>query len=187
MKNRITPEPSRRDRPAKDPNILWVECPEANTSSRFVIYSPQHMGMEMHWFPEQHRTVPCFEDHSLCPGGHNPNTVKWRAYLHAHSERRDEAVFLQLTDEAMKSWLKKLRPGVTLRGQIITVHRTTKKNGRLWVEVNETMVHGLGKLPEPMDCKLSCWKLWRFRPDGAQLNANLSPGPGKATNGVFLG
>ncbi len=104
MTNRITPEPSRREKPARDPGILFVECPAANTSSRFLVYSPQIMGMEMHWLPSERRTVPCFEDHSLCPGGHDPATVKWRCYVHAHSKNRDEPVFLQLTMKGKSCW-----------------------------------------------------------------------------------
>jgi len=186
MTNRITPEPSRRDTPRRDPNVLFVECMDANTSQQFIVYSPTIQGMEMHWLPSEKRTVPCFEDTTLCPGGHKEDTVKWRAYVHCFSLRKKEPVFVQLTWEAWKTWMNQLREGVSLRGQHIIVHRTEKKNGRLWVEVQEYKSDRTGKMPPPLDCKLSCYRMWKFNPLEAQKNARLAPGREISKNGSFL-
>lgn len=183
--NRITPEISRREEPQHKEGVLWVECLKGNESQKFEVYSPAIMGCEMHWMPNIRRTVPCFENHDLCPGGHSEKTLKWRAYVHAYSLKRKRQVFVQLTWDAWCSWKSQLPDGKILRGSLIQVHRTNADNGRLWVEVESWRTEGKKPLPFAMDCKASLFAMWKFNPSEIEASARLAPGRDLGKNGVI--
>ncbi len=185
MNNRITPEISRSDVAPHKEGVLWVECLGGAESHKFTVFSPCVQGVNMHWLAREKRTVPCFQNHDLCPGGHSEKNLKWRCYVHAYSHKRHKQVFVQLTDDAWQSWLHQLREKQNLRGQTIILHRSEKKNGRLWVEVEDWSSDSKRKMPEPLDCKLSLFAMWRFDPSEIMLSANLGSNADFSRNGTF--
>jgi hypothetical protein len=188
MTNRL-PDPfeiSRSATPRTEPGVWWVECLKGQDAQKFLVYSAQPQGLDMHWIPKERRTVPCFVNQSLCPGGHSEKTRKWRCYVFAHSYKRHKNVFVQLTKDAWDSWIAFTKPGVSLRGQTIVVHRTEKDNGRLWVEVESWREERRKDLPGDEDCKKSVFALWRFDPSEVMLDAKLSSGEQFLKNGHVL-
>lgn len=176
MTNRITPEISRSDRPPAKQGVWWVECLKGSESQKFLVYSPVVQGVEMHWLAKERRTVPCFANRELCPGGHSEKTLKWRCYIFAFSYLKKKNVFVQLTKEAWESWMSQCREGVNLRGTTIVVHRSEKNNGRLWVEVEAWRGEASGKMAADEDCKLSLFEMWRWSPSELTSNATLGTG-----------
>lgn len=184
--NRITPDISRSATPPGKPGVYWVECLKGKETQKFLVYSPEVQGVNMHWLAKVKRTVPCFENRDLCPGGHSESNLKWRCYVFAYSYKRRANVFVQLTKDAWESWLCQCREGVSFRGQTINVHRTEKDNGRLWVEVETWRSEARAEIPANQDCKLSLFDLWRFDPSGATLEANLGTAFDVGKNGAVL-
>jgi hypothetical protein len=181
------PALSRSATPPTKPGVYWVECPKGNESQKFLVYSPVIQGVNMHWISAQRRTVPCFENRDLCPGGHKEANLKWRAYVFGFSHKRHKNCFMQLTADAWESWLSQVREGVNLRGQTIIVHRTEKNNGRLWVEVESWREAPKAEMPLDQDCKLSCYDLWRFDPSTVMADAKLGSDLAVLKNGKILG
>lgn len=186
--NRL-PDPyeiSRSATPPGKPGVYWVECPKGKESQKFLVYSPVAQGLDMHWLPGPRQTVPCFINRDLCPGGHSEKTKKWRCYVFAFSYKRHENVFVQLTKDAWTSWVCQLQPKQNFRGQTIQVHRTEKDNGRLWVEVEQWRSEIRKDLPLDEDCRNSVFKLWKFDPSDAMIDAKLASGEENLKNGHIL-
>jgi len=166
-------ELSRSAEPPGKPGVYWVECLAGKESQKFLVYSAAPQGVNMHWISGERKTVPCFQDTTLCPGGHSEKNRKWRCYVFAYSYKRHKNVFVQLTKDAWESWLTQCREGVNLRGQTVNVHRTEKNNGRLYVEVETWRNDARKDLPLDQDVKLSLFDLWRYDPCEATSFANL--------------
>jgi hypothetical protein len=165
-------ELNRSDVPPKKSDVLWVECVKGLERQKFLVYSPAIMGCYQHWTGK--RTVPCFTNHDLCPGGHKEATKKWRGYVHAWSYKRNQQVICQLTGDAIESWWAQLSSGVSLRGQTIYVVRSTKDNGRLFVEVDKIFHRDADKIAQAVDPVASLWNMWKMEPSHAELNASLA-------------
>ena len=165
---------TRSNTPPGKTGVWWIECLKGNDVQKFLVYSPEVQGLEMHWRPAERRTVPCFQNHDLCPGGHSEKTRKWRCYVFAFSYKRHKNVFVQLTKDAWDSWLSQVKPGASLRGSTINVHRSEKDNGRLWVEVEQWRDNQRKDMPQNEDVRLSAFDLWRFDPSEVLATATLS-------------
>lgn len=179
-------ELDRPDTPYIKPGVWWVECPKGNESQKFRVYSPVVQGVSMHYLVKEKRTVPCFKNTDLCPGGHTEKNRKWRCYVYAFSQKRHKNVFIQLTKDAWESWMCQVRPGQNLRGQSIIVHRTEKNNGRLWVEVEQWKSDDKMAMPADEDCKLSVFELWGFHPCDLTAGADLSSEDDTRKNGAIF-
>jgi hypothetical protein len=179
-------ELSRSATPPRKEGVYWVECLKGSESQKFLIYSAVAQGLEMHWRPKERKTVPCFKNHDLCPGGHSEKTKKWRCYVFAFSYKRRGPCFIQLTKDAFDSWMHQCREGVNLRGQTINVHRTEKDNGRLYVEVEAWRPDARKDLPVDQDCKLSVFDLWKFDPATVMRDAELASDMFNTGNGSLL-
>ena len=186
MTNRFEPELSRNDKPPTKPGVWWVECLKGQEKQKFLIYSPVIQGVDMHYLVKEKRTVPCFKNHDLCPGGHSEKNRKWRCYVFAFSYKRHKNVFVQLTQDAWESWMCQLQPGQTLRGQTIWVHRSNADNGRLWVEMETWRSDQKTAMPLNEDCKLSIYDLWRFDPSDLEASAELGSDLAILKNGHVL-
>jgi hypothetical protein len=189
MKNRISggaPKLSMSDTPETKPGVWWVEVPRGNEVVKFLVYSPTKQGVNMHYILKEKRTVPCFENHDLCYGGHSLANLKWRCYVFGFSYKRRKNCFLQLTWEAWETWAHQLQPGTSLRGQTIQVHRTEKNNGRLWIEVETWREKDRADLPRNEDVTLSLYNLWEFDPSDGQAGARLYGDRFDCKNGAVL-
>jgi hypothetical protein len=161
--------------PPRRSSVLWVECIRGNERQKFTVYSPVIFGVYQHWTGR--RTVPCWENHELCQGGHRESTLKWRGYIHAWSYTRNSAVFVQLTGESIDCWWNQIARGVSLRGQQIYVVRSKADNGRLFVEVDKYSTRDANKLPEPLDPRESLFKMWGLDASDQDLRSSLVSTP----------
>jgi hypothetical protein len=176
-------ELSRSATPPGNEGVYWVECLKGDDKQKFLVYSPEVQGVNMHWRPAERKTVPCFVNTAYCPGGHSEKTRKWRCYVFAHSYRKHKPVFVQLTKDAWTSWLHQLKPGANMRGSTINVCRSAKDNGRLWVEVESWREERQKDLPQNEDCKISIFSMWKFEAADVMADAKLASEVGFSKNG----
>lgn len=121
------------DRPSMRSNVLYIEKLKGNDCQKFVVYSSGLYGFWTHWTDKG--TVPCWEDHSLCEGGHKEQTLRQNFLLQGFSEKKGKQVFVYLTPAAAEGLLAQLTEKETLRGMVIRVTRTSANNGRLVCEI----------------------------------------------------
>lgn len=155
-------------------NILWVECLKGGQRHRLLIYSPAVIGVFFHWTGKASK--PCYKNHKLCEGGHDPETMKWRGYLHCWSYERGKPVFLQLTDTAVQQLWLQVSDKSALRGLSIHAARSKADNGRMSVQVDRYGEKGPDNLPPPLDVKESLLKLWKVPKTNALLNSRFYGG-----------
>lgn len=160
--------------PAK--GVLYVERLKGSERGNYTVYSPKIEVIFSHWNGD--KTVPCYEDHSLCPGGHSEESKRWRGYLHCWSHRMNRQVFLQLTAQACRELVGQVASGASLRGCSIQVYRTKEDKGRL-----HALIERFGKrtgedLPPHRSAEESVMNLWGvYRPLGTPSHLTiLDPG-----------
>lgn len=161
--------------PPPPPDTLWVDTVGAAQNKKYICYSNSVFGLWTHY--KNGQTSPCYSNHEFCPNGHEENTLRWKGYLHCFSYERAEPVFLQLTSKAVWDFLQKIGAGIDLRGLVLHVQRTAKKNGRLIVSQDHHTHVNLASLPKVRDPRRSLEKLWKIVPIPAILNAKLLGGP----------
>lgn len=189
----------RRDHSAVPPRkreVLFVQSPRPNESLKILVYSPSIWGCYSHF--RNRKTVPCFENTELCPGGHSELNRRWKGWLHGWSYDRNEPVFVQLTVEAANQLQEQVPATVNYRGITILVSRTAKGNGRencIWESQYTIKPDHL--MPQPLDPRRSIFNLWKFdytdEPLARHLNGDppplrLNPDPAsafKALNGCL--
>ena len=118
-------------------DVLYIEKLKGNDSQQFVVYSGNLFGFWTHWTDKG--TVPCWEDHSLCEGGHKEQTLRQNFLLQAFSTKKGKQVFIYLTPAAAEGLLAQLEHEELLRGLVVRVTRTNKDNGRLTCEILRDM------------------------------------------------
>ncbi len=121
--------PSRNDR------ALWVERLKGEDQQSFVIASKKLYGFYSHWTGK--RSVPCWENHALCEGGHSDENLRENFLLQAWSLKKNRMVFLYLTPEAARQLEDQIQPGTPYLGLPVIVTRTKANNGRLHIRVSE--------------------------------------------------
>jgi hypothetical protein len=129
--------------------ILYVEKGTPGDYRDFVIYSPALRGFWTHYTSKG--TVPCYADHSLCPGGHKDSTLRQNFLLHAWDVKKQKQVFAYLTPGAAQSLLLQVGKGVSMRGLMIRVSKTPGKNGRMHVKLVETQCVDKRHIPPELD------------------------------------
>jgi hypothetical protein len=167
---------NRQDTPPPAKDILFVETISGGATQKFKVYSPTFYGVWVHYNPKPVCTKPCYEDHSLCEGGHDAETMRWYAYLHCWSFKYNRQVFLQLTKAAGEMLQEQLKPGDTFRGLVIEVARTEARNGRMSCRVNEWMSSNGKTMPKPMDPTKSLFNFWKVKPRAERLHHKLYGG-----------
>ena len=130
----MTAQLSRVDRPTRNKRVLWVEKLKGNDRQEFIIASEKLYGFHTHY---NDRTVPCWENHDFCEGGHTVGTLRENFLLRAWSLKRSKMVFLYLTPGAAEELEDQVEAGATFRGLPVIVTRSTKDNGRLHVLVSQ--------------------------------------------------
>lgn len=130
----MKPQISTCSKPTLRQNVLFVERLVGNETKCYVIYSESMYGYLTHY---NGKTVPCWENHDYCEGGHKEETLRENFLLQAYSQTRGKQVFLYLTPGAAKQLLEQIPEGTSLRGLCIRVTRTEKNKGRLHVQVEE--------------------------------------------------
>jgi hypothetical protein len=114
-------------------DILWVERLKGGEESKLVVCSNKVYGFYTHWTGS--RTVPCWENHDLCEGGHTENSLRENYFVQCWSQKKNKQVFLYLTPEARNQFFAQMEGNKSFLGQTIVVRRTGAKNGRLLVEL----------------------------------------------------
>lgn len=114
-------------------DILWVDKLKGGEEGKYLICSNKVYGFFSHWTGQ--RTVPCWENHDLCEGGHNENTLRENYFLQCWSMQKNKGVFLYLTPEARNQFYAQVETTKSFNGLTIVVKRTGAKNGRLNVEL----------------------------------------------------
>ena len=167
---------NRRDTPPPAKDIFWVETIKGGMTQKFKVYSPNLYGVYVHYNPKPKGTKPCFEDHSLCDGGHEEETLRWYCYLHAWSFKMGRQVVVQLTEAAGRQLTEQVDPGKPLRGLVIEVTRSAADNGRLACKVNEYMSSNGRTMPQAVDPTKSLFHFWRVEQRIERLNHRLYGG-----------
>jgi hypothetical protein len=121
--------------PRSKGDILWVERLKGGEEKKLVITGKRVYGFFTHWTGT--RTVPCWENHDLCEGGHTENTLRENYFLQCWSLNSNKGVFLYLTPEAERMFTAQIESGKTILGLTLRVRRTGAKNGRLIVELDQ--------------------------------------------------
>lgn len=116
-------------------DILWVERLKGGDTQKFIVVSNQLYGFYTHWTGA--KTVPCWENHELCEGGHTENTLRENYFLQCWSCKSNKAVFLYLTPEARNQFFAQTDAKKGYQGITIVVRRTGAKNGRLMIELDQ--------------------------------------------------
>jgi hypothetical protein len=137
------------DTPTHRATILRIVRLEGDDRQSFVVYSNALRGFLSHWTGT--KTVICWEDHSLCEGGHKAETQRENFLLHAWSVKEGKQVFVYLTPTAAEELLMQVGDGQTLRGLRITVWRTAKSKGRLHVNIEGGYTGDARKIPPELD------------------------------------
>lgn len=114
-------------------DVLWVERLKGGEEGKYVICSNKMYGFYTHWTGQ--RTVPCWENHDNCEGGHDDNSLRENYFLQCWSTKKNKQVFLYLTPEARNQFFAQVEGGKSFQGLTIIVRRTGAKNGRLLVEL----------------------------------------------------
>jgi len=130
----LTREITMCDAPTLRPNVLYIERLDGDESQTFVVYGSKIWGFRSHY--NGSKTVPCWKDGS-CDGGCNEETLRENFLLQCYSQKKGKQVFLYLTPSAYKQLMEQKRNDVPLRGLTLRVRRTQKKQGRLYVAVDE--------------------------------------------------
>ncbi len=128
-------ELSRVDRPTRNRSVLWVERLKKDDQQSFILASAKLFGFHTHWTGA--KTVPCWQNHDFCEGGHKEESLRENFLLQAWSLKRGKMVFLYLTPQAAEQLEDQVGAGVTLRGVPVVVTRTKANNGRLNIVVSE--------------------------------------------------
>lgn len=126
-------------------DVLWVERLKGGDNQSFIVVSNKVYGFYTHWTGA--KTVPCWENHDLCEGGHTENTLRENYFLQCWSLKSNKAVFLYLTPEARNQFFAQTNAGKGYVGIKLNVRRTGAKNGRLIIEVDDN------SLPKLIRCK----------------------------------
>jgi hypothetical protein len=167
---------NRQDKPPASKEVLWVETVKGGQSQKFKVYSPTFYGVWVHYNPKPKGTKPCFEDHALCDGGHEEETLRWYAYLHCWSFKLGRQCFLQMTKAAAEMLQEQVKEGTTYRGLVIEVTRSAADNGRLTCRTNEWMTSNGKTMPQAMDPTKSLFHFWRVEQRVERLNHRLFGG-----------
>lgn len=167
---------SRQDTPPKAKEILWVETVKGGQTRKFRVYSPTFYGVWVHYNAKPKGTKPCFEDHALCEGGHEEETLRWYGYLHVWNFKSGRQEILQMTRASAEMLQEQVEQGKTFRGLVIEVTRSAADNGRLSCRINEWMASGASNMPKPIDPKKSLLHFWRVEQRVERLNHRLYGG-----------
>jgi hypothetical protein len=127
------PKLSTCSTPTPRHTVLWFVRLTGNEREKFVCYSPQLRGFFTHWTGK--KTVACFEDRSLCEGGHKEETVRENFYVHAWSMKLGKQVFVYLTPSAAEEMEMQAGKNKDWKGLQFDVFRTPSDKGRLHVHV----------------------------------------------------
>lgn len=170
--------------PQKDPNLAWVETLDAGAKVRVKVYSPAIWGLWTHF---NGRTKPCFENHELCEGGHDEETLRWYGYIFGFHYGLNRCSFLQLTAAAARQWFEQIAPGVSLRGMVVDVSRTASKKGRVNLKVAEYMSSSIDSAAKDKDPHASVFKLWKVNHLGGASRYSLVSGPADVPDDLLAG
>jgi hypothetical protein len=139
---------SECDTPVRKNGVLYIERLTGGQSRKYVIYSPHLKGFFTHYTGD--KTVPCFKDHTKCPGGHKQENRRQYFLLHAWSTEKKRQVFVYLTPLAADQLLNQKPDGCTFRGRWLSLSRTASDQGRLNASLGEAY-HSHETLPEEAD------------------------------------
>jgi hypothetical protein len=116
-------------------DLLWVERLKGGEEGKYVVTGHRVYGFYTHWTGQ--RTVPCWENHDLCEGGHSENTLRENYFLQCWSLKKNKGVFLYFTPEARNQFFAQVEGSKSFQGVTLIVKRTGAKNGRLNVELSQ--------------------------------------------------
>lgn len=150
---------SRIDSPSRNALVLYIERLKGDDQQSFVIASKKLYGFYTHFTNK--RSVPCWENHDWCEGGHSEETMRENFLVQAWSLKKNRMVFLYLTPGGARQLEDQVKPGTPLLGLPIIVTRTRKDNGRLNVQVSEfvTNKHIAGREIDPWESIMSFLKV----------------------------
>lgn len=163
-------------KPPTEKQALWVKKLECGEKATFLVYAPAFYGYYTHYRGEGRGTVLCFEDHSLCQGGHDDSTMRWHGVLHCFHYEDNRQCFMHFTPEAADCLANLVADGMTYRGLKVLMRRSDKKKGPYKVEVLGEAQVSHAKLPRHRDAKASIYRFYKITPKGKMLHAALSGG-----------
>lgn len=114
-------------------DLLWVERLKGGERGNYVICANKVYGFYTHWTGA--KTVPCWENHDNCEGGHTENTLRENYFLQCWSVTKNKGVFLYLTPQARDQFYAQMSAAKSFVGHTLAVSRTGAKNGRLNIEL----------------------------------------------------
>lgn len=178
-RNRMGVPPRRRD-------VYFVESPKANESLCYTVWSVEIYPVYTHWTGTH--TVPCYQDHSLCDGGHKLLNMRWKGYLFGYSHERAEPVFAQLTQEAANQLMDQIADGTSLRGLRIRLSRSKKNKGRLSCHLEtQYRPQEAFRLPPVVCPRLSLFNLWNLEPNNHPFTQYLDDQDGFGPQIIAVG
>jgi len=165
---------NRSNVPPRPKDVLWIERLKGTESLRFTCYSKSFWGLWTHWSGS--RTVPCFENHDHCIGGHDEATMRWKGYLHGWSQRKNRVCFCEFTPGAARELLEQVPDRQSLRGLHLIVSRTKTSKGRLHCSIDGVPLHA-SRIPPEADPMASLWHMWELDPMSHLVNRSLVTAP----------
>lgn len=141
---------------------IWVKRLKANEKWACVICSSKITGLWIHWFPNQRKTEPCWQERQRCPGCKSKVVRKWKGYLHVLHPSSKKQWFLELTPWSAQAILNQLEPGYDLRGLRLDLQRGDGDKARMVVNVKPPFP-GQGEVPLEKYVVETLEQLWRLQ------------------------
>lgn len=157
-------------------DCLWVQKTDPGDKDTFLALAPAMQGMWTHWRGEGRGSVICFEDHSLCAGGHDEGTLRWHGFLHAMHYEKNRQCFCYFTPEGARHFLDQLNEEEPLRGLKFVVRRAKKKNGPFYVEICDGPTPDMRRMAKHRDARASIYRYFKIQPPKGRDNAAFSGG-----------
>lgn len=155
------PQAHRNGVPLRKRDIFFVETPKGGEKIEYVVYSIQMETLYTHF--ANGVTTPCYQDHSLCHGGHSEMNIRWKGYFLGYSHKRNETCICQLTLDAANQLMDQLADRSNLRGLRLCVSRSAKTKGRMYCQLVEHHRQlDSFKLPPVVSLRRSLFNLWKL-------------------------